>query len=109
MAPAMAFTAYDCNSQSNKVESYSLLEPDACPALDGSEEIETAVHGEIVQMKMVPRCQLIETIMSQNSSTGHRQVNGYMRFKESLCTRVLVVQAGESRWCSSTGRRAGGG
>ncbi len=49
----MAFTEYDCNSQSNKVESYSLLEPDACPALDRSEEIETAVHGEIVQMKQI--------------------------------------------------------
>ncbi len=28
--PAAAFTAYDCSDQGNIVESYSLLEPDAC-------------------------------------------------------------------------------
>ncbi len=30
--PAEAFTAYDCSNRSNIVESFSLLEPDACAA-----------------------------------------------------------------------------
>jgi hypothetical protein len=30
------FTAYDCSNRSNIVESYSLLEPDACAASDGN-------------------------------------------------------------------------
>jgi hypothetical protein len=31
---ASAFTAYDCSNKSNIIESYSLLEPDACTASD---------------------------------------------------------------------------
>jgi hypothetical protein len=33
------------------MESYSLLEPDACAASDGHGEMETVVYGEIVQMR----------------------------------------------------------
>ncbi len=44
-----AFTAYHYKNQSNEVESYSLLEPDARLASDGNGETETT--GEIVQMK----------------------------------------------------------
>jgi hypothetical protein len=49
--PAKAFMAYDCSNRSNIVDSYSLLEPDACAVSDKTGEFETAVYGEIVQMK----------------------------------------------------------
>jgi hypothetical protein len=48
--PAKAFTAYDCSNRSNIVESYSLLEPDACAVSDRTEEFKTAVYGKILQM-----------------------------------------------------------
>jgi hypothetical protein len=37
--PADAFTAYDCTNRSNIVESYSLLEPDTCAAMNGNREL----------------------------------------------------------------------
>jgi hypothetical protein len=52
-----AFTAYDCSNRSNVVESYSLLEPDACANMGRDGEVETTVYGEIVQIKqdrMIP-------------------------------------------------------
>ncbi len=49
-SPAAAFTAYDSSNQSNVVESYSLLEPDACANMGRDGEVETTVYGEIVQM-----------------------------------------------------------
>ncbi len=51
------FTAYDCSNRSNVVESYSLLEPDACANMGRDREVETMVYGEIVQIKqdrMIP-------------------------------------------------------
>ncbi len=42
------FTAYDCSNRSNIVESYSLLEPDACANMGKEGEVETT---EIVQIK----------------------------------------------------------
>ncbi len=51
------FTAYDCSKRSNIVESYSLLEPDACANMGKEGEVETTVYGEIVQIKqdrMIP-------------------------------------------------------
>jgi hypothetical protein len=65
-----AFTAYDCSNSSNIIESYSLLEPDACAASDKAGEVEKTVYGEIVQIKqdqiiLIFRCQVIETIVSQ--------------------------------------------
>jgi hypothetical protein len=62
-----AFTAYDC---SNVVESYSLLEPDACANMGRDGEVETTVYGEIVQIKqdrMLPvfRCTVVETLVAQ--------------------------------------------
>jgi hypothetical protein len=69
-SPVAAFTAYDCSNQSNVVESYSLLEPDACANMGGDGEVETTVYGEIVQIKqdrMIPvfRCTVIETLVAQ--------------------------------------------
>jgi hypothetical protein len=46
-----AFSAYDCSNRSNIVESYLLLEPDACAVSNKTGEIETAVYGETMQMK----------------------------------------------------------
>jgi hypothetical protein len=67
------FTAYDCSNRSNIVESYSLLEPDACANMGKEGEVETTVYGEIVQIKQdrmisVFRCIVIETIISQYCS-----------------------------------------
>ncbi len=45
------FTAYDCSNRSNIVESYSLLEPDACANMGKEGEVETMLYGEIVQIK----------------------------------------------------------
>jgi hypothetical protein len=39
--PVKAFTAYDRSNRSNIVESYSLLEPDACAACVRNGEVET--------------------------------------------------------------------
>jgi hypothetical protein len=64
------FTAYDCSNRSNIVESYSLLEPDACANMGNKGEVEMTVYREIVQIKQdrmisVFRCIVIETIRSQ--------------------------------------------
>jgi hypothetical protein len=72
---AEAFTAYDCSNRSNIVESYLLLEPDACAISDKTGEFETTMYGEIVQMKqdqiiLIFRCQVIETIVSQYCDHG---------------------------------------
>jgi hypothetical protein len=56
-SPMAAFTAYDCSNRSNVVESYSLLEPDACANMGRDGEVETTVYREIVQIKqdrMIP-------------------------------------------------------
>jgi hypothetical protein len=52
------------------VESYSLLEPEACATSNGNREIEALVYREIVQIKQdhiisIFRCQVVETIISQ--------------------------------------------
>ncbi len=69
-SPVAAFTAYDCSNRSNMVESYSLLEPDACANMGRDGEVETTVYGEIVQIRqdrMIPvfRCMVIETLVAQ--------------------------------------------
>jgi hypothetical protein len=83
-----AFTAYDCSNRSNVVESYSLLEPDACANMGRDGEVETMVYGEIVQIKqdrMIPvfRCMVIETLVAQYcrmfSAAG---VTRYIKFRE---------------------------
>jgi hypothetical protein len=82
-----AFTAYDCSNRSNVVESYSLLEPDACANMGRDGEVETTVYGEIVQIKqdrMIPmfRCTVIETLVAQYcgmfSAAG---VTRYLKFR----------------------------
>jgi hypothetical protein len=100
-----AFTAYDCSNRSNVVESYSLLEPDACAVSDKTGEVEMAANGEIVQMKqdrIIPifRCQVIKTIVSHYcghcSSTG---VTCYIRFRE-----LKALEAWECRQARSHGK-----
>ncbi len=87
-SPVEVFTAYDCSNQSNVVESYSLLEPDACASMGRDGEVETTVYGEIVQIKqdrMIPvfRCTVVETLVVQYcgmfSAAG---VTRYIRFRE---------------------------
>jgi hypothetical protein len=68
-----AFTAYDCSNRSNIVESYSLLEQDACANMGKEGKVKTTVYGEIVQIKqdrmiLVFRCIVVETIVSQYCS-----------------------------------------
>jgi hypothetical protein len=85
---ASAFNAYDCLNSSNIIESYSLLEPNACAASDKARKVETIVYGEIMKIKqdeMIPvfRCQVIETIVLQYC--GHFSSAGvirYIRFRE---------------------------
>jgi hypothetical protein len=83
-----AFTAYECSNWSNVVESYSLVEPDACANMGRDGEVETTVYGEIVQIKqdrMIPvfRCMVVETLVAQYygmfSAAG---VTWYIRFRE---------------------------
>jgi hypothetical protein len=83
-----AFTAYDCSNWSNVVESYSLLEPDACTNMGRDGEVETTVYGVIVQIKQdrtipVFRCTVVETLVAQYcgmfSAAG---VTRYIRFRE---------------------------
>jgi hypothetical protein len=83
-----AFTAYDCSNRSNVVESYSLLEPDACANMGRDGEVETTVYGEIVQIRqdrMIPvfRCTVVETLVTQYcgmfSAAG---VTRFIRFRE---------------------------
>jgi hypothetical protein len=69
-SPAKGFTAYNSSNRSNIIESYPLLEPDACTNTDKEGEVETTVYGEIVRIKqdrMIPmfRCVVIETIVFQ--------------------------------------------
>ncbi len=52
------------------VESYSLLEPDACANMGRDREVETTVYREIVQINQdrmihVFRCTVIETLVAQ--------------------------------------------
>ncbi len=88
VSPAKAFTAYDCTNRSNVVEAYSLLEPDACASTIRDGEVETAVYGEIVQIKqdrmiLVFRCTVVETLVAQYcgmfSAAG---VTRYLKFRE---------------------------
>ncbi len=88
VTPVEGFTAYNCSNRSNVVESYSLLEPDACANMGRDGEVETTVYGEIVQIKqdrMIPvfRCVVVETLVAQYcrmfSAAG---VTRYIRFRE---------------------------
>jgi hypothetical protein len=86
--PVAAFTAYDCSDQSNIVEAYPLLEPDACANSGKDGEVETTVYGEIVQIKqdrMIPvfRCTVIETLVAQHCGMfSHVGVTRYLKFRE---------------------------
>jgi hypothetical protein len=88
VSSADAFTVYDCSNRSNVVESYFLLEPDACANMGRDGEVETTEYGEIVQIKqdrMIPvfRCTVVETLVAQYcgmfSAAG---VTRYIRFQE---------------------------
>jgi hypothetical protein len=99
------FTAYDCSNQSNIVESYSLLEPDACANMDKEGEVETMVYWEIVQIKqdrMMPvfRCIVIETIISQYCGMfSAASVARYIRFREQR-----MLEAWECRQARKSGK-----
>jgi hypothetical protein len=100
-----AFTAYDCSNRSNIVESYSLLEPDACANMSKEGEVDTTVYGEIVQIKqdrMIPvfRCIVIETIVSQYCGMfSAAAVARYIRFQEPR-----TLEAWECRQARKSGK-----
>jgi hypothetical protein len=102
--PATAFTAYDCSDWSNVVESYSLLEPDACANSGKDREVETTVYGEIVQIKqdrMIPvfRCTVIETLTAQHCGMfSHVGVTRYLKFRE-----LKPMEAWECRKARTSG------
>jgi hypothetical protein len=101
----MGFVAYDCANGTNRVDTYSLLEPAACPTREDHHEVERTIFGEIVQMKKdrtVPffRCTVIESVMSQycgfNSASG---VVRYITFQE-----LRRVEAQECRAAKEKGK-----
>jgi hypothetical protein len=102
--PVAAFTAYDCSNRSNVVESYSLLEPDACANSGRDGEVETTVYGEIVQIKqdrMIPvfRCTVIETLVAQYCGMfSHAGVTRYLKFRE-----LKPMEAWECRKARTSG------
>jgi hypothetical protein len=86
--PVAAFTAYDCSNRSNVVESYSLLEPDACANMGRDGEVrDDCVWGDRPDQAgwMIPvfRCTVIETLVAQYcgmfSAVG---VTRYLKFRE---------------------------
>jgi hypothetical protein len=99
------FTAYDCSNRSNIVESYSLLEPDACANMGKEGEVETTVYGEIVQIKQdrmisVFRCIVIETIIMQYC--GMFLAGGFARYVRFREPRML--EAWECRQARKSGK-----
>jgi hypothetical protein len=88
VTPVEGFTVYDCSNRSNMVESYSLLEPDACANMGRDGEVETTVYGEIVQIKqdrMIPvfRCVVVKTLVAQYCGMFLTAgVTRYIRFRE---------------------------
>jgi hypothetical protein len=79
-SPAKGFTAYDSSNRSKIIESYPLLEPDACTNTDKEGEVETTVYGEIVRIKQdrMFRCVVIKIIVSQHCR--HFSSAGVMRY-----------------------------
>jgi hypothetical protein len=74
-SPVDAFIAYDYSNNTNVVESYSLLEPDACANMGKEGEVETSVYGEVAQVKqdrMIPvfRCMVIETLVARRQGSS---------------------------------------
>jgi hypothetical protein len=105
-SPVAAFTAYDCSNRSNVVESYSLVEPDACANMGRDGEVETIVYGEIVQIKqdrMIPvfRCTVIETLVAQYcgmfSAAG---VTSVPQVPRAQAARGLGVPEGSKEWAA---------
>jgi hypothetical protein len=107
--PAEGFTVYDCSNRSNVVETYSLLEPDACANMGKEGEVETTVYGEIVQIKqdqMIPvfRCIVIETLISQYCGMfSEAGVARYIRFQE-----LKPLEAWECRQARRSGKIVNG-
>jgi hypothetical protein len=73
------FTAYDCSNRSNIVESYSLLEPDACANMGKEGEVETTVYRKIVQIKQDRMIPVFRCIVIANHITVLRHVLGGRR------------------------------
>jgi hypothetical protein len=87
------------------VESYSLLEPNACANMGRDGEVETTVYGEIVQIqqdRMIPvfRCVVVKTLVAQYcgmfSAAG---VTRYIRFRE-----LKPLEAWECRQARRSGQ-----
>jgi hypothetical protein len=100
--PVDAFIAYDCSNNTNLVEAYSLLEPDACANMGKDGEVETSMYGEVAQVKqdrMIPvfRCMVVETLVAQYcgmfSAAGGQAVHPVPRVE---ATGSLGVPAGET-------------
>jgi hypothetical protein len=100
-----AFIAYDCSNNTNVVESYSLLEPDACANIGKDGKVETSVYGEVAQVKqdrMIPvyRCMVVETLEAQYCGTFSADgVKRYIRFRE-----LRTLEAWECRQARLNGQ-----
>jgi hypothetical protein len=106
-----AFTAYDYSNRSNVVESYSLLEPDACANMGRDGEVETMVYGEIVHIKQdrmirVFKCTVVETLVAQYcgmfSAAG---VTRYIRFRELKPLEALECRKARKNGLLNINRR----
>ena len=51
MPAVNAFAASDCNNITVPVESYSLLEPEACASGEKNKEIQRDIFAEVAQLK----------------------------------------------------------
>ena len=77
-----AFTAYDCQNRSNRVTSYSLIEPESCHSHVTDLRFVRVLSAEIIQVKktrIVPvhRCLAVESEFSQYC--GHSSAAGVLR------------------------------
>ena len=77
-----AFTAYDCQNRSNRVTSYSLIEPESCHSHVTDLRFVRILNAEIIQVKktrIVPvhRCLAVESEFSQYC--GHSSAAGVLR------------------------------
>jgi hypothetical protein len=97
----VVFTSYDCNNQSNKVELYSLLEPDTCLASDRSKETETTFIWSS-SADEATRCRII--LVQASSGQNHHVVVLWAQVIGSItrytpvpgAQRALRVHTGET-------------
>ena len=85
---AEAFTAYDCQNRSNRVTSYSLIEPESCRSHVSDLRFVRILNAEIIQVKktrIVPvhRCLAVESEFSQYCGHSSAGVLRILRFREN--------------------------